>query len=82
MSSSHCYVGYNLEMQMFYLMDHGSSGNGSSNGTYVKVKDSIIELKKDKNSIRILRELPHEQGKKRFVDYQIDCTLPRVFTIS
>ena len=75
MSNSHCYVGYKADLQMFYVIDYGSTGEGSSNGTYVKAKNTILEIKKDKTSFRIIKELPHEKGSKKFFDYKIDCNL-------
>lgn len=71
MSSNHCYFGYSTEFKMFFVIDYGSSGQGSTNGTHVKIKDINFQIKKD-SKFRIL--------KQNAVDYQIEVNLSSITT--
>ena len=39
LSSIHCYIGFNKAAGIFYVIDYGTEGNGSSRWTFVKIKN-------------------------------------------
>ena len=41
MSNFHCFLGYENEAKKFFVIDFGSSGKGSTNGTYIKIKNDV-----------------------------------------
>ena len=39
MSLNHCHFGYDVLQGLYYIIDYGKFGQGSSNGTHLKIKD-------------------------------------------
>ena len=45
-SGKHCYIGYDNHINAFFVIDYGSNGKGSTNGTYVKMKNLKFQVRK------------------------------------
>ena len=43
-STKHCYCGYDSKKDLFYLIDFGSTGKGSLNGTFAQLTKSTREI--------------------------------------
>ena len=68
MSTNHCYCGYDTEKNLLFLIDYGSNGEGSTNGTYIKIKShDMVEIQKEKNNFRFLRPST--------IDYQVEVSM-------
>ena len=63
-STDHCYFGYDSTNCLFFVIDYGSLGNGSTNGTYIKLKSQHNLIKRN-TTIRIMRN--------DSIDYRIEC---------
>ena len=43
-SKKHCYLGYDFDKNLFYVVDYGTIGEGSSNGTFVVLTKNTLEI--------------------------------------
>ena len=71
-SCDHCLIGYDSEVDCFYIIDQGRDKKGSTNGTYVRLKPNTIETNRNKEALRIIREYYQKNGDLVLVDYPID----------
>ena len=53
-SNNHCFFWYDKIVGKHYIIDYGTKGNGSTNGTFIKIKDNIPFLLKEDSTLRIV----------------------------
>jgi len=79
-SRSHCYVGYDLDVKMFYVIDYGSKGEGSSNHTFAKIKEEqpfIITNFSERYLFRVFTDAADYLFEVKFENIKtIDNTVP------